>query len=435
MRIWVINPYDELPNATDVPLRYWTICKALAKAGHQVTWWSSDFSHLTKTHRTPCQPVDGFHIEQVPTPAYQKNVSWKRLRNHQIFARSFYRLAREGILKQRLQAPHRMVVSLPPLETFAAASSLKKEFGGEIALDIMDAWPEVFYQLLPSSLSRTLGPLFFRRWLNLARNAYGKADRISAVGYAYLQRAALSHGQDLPDRSDLLSSTHPESLTYHLCYHGVDLTRFPTNQDQARKSTAKIALYTGALEKGYDLKTLLQVARRWEDDKHSDWVLHIAGKGTQETELKNYARQLWQDTPPTRLHWHGYLQSGELNKLLQSATVGIIPNRSSSLVACPYKMGEYCGAGLPIVSCLTGESTALLKDGRAGLTYQENHPNDLLCCFDQLQKNQDLLQELAHNSRRLAENIFDRQKTYAKWVRFIEADETNPARKKRTDDQ
>lgn len=52
--IWVVNPFDQLPNETDVPLRYWTLCRVLADQGHEVIWWSSDFSHLTKTIRQPC---------------------------------------------------------------------------------------------------------------------------------------------------------------------------------------------------------------------------------------------------------------------------------------------------------------------------------------------------------------------------------------------
>ena len=49
--VWVVNPFDQLPNETDLPLRYWTLCRVLAEQGHEVIWWSSDFSHLSKTKR------------------------------------------------------------------------------------------------------------------------------------------------------------------------------------------------------------------------------------------------------------------------------------------------------------------------------------------------------------------------------------------------
>jgi hypothetical protein len=28
--IWIVNPFDQVPNETDVPLRYWALCRAFA---------------------------------------------------------------------------------------------------------------------------------------------------------------------------------------------------------------------------------------------------------------------------------------------------------------------------------------------------------------------------------------------------------------------
>jgi len=419
MVVWVINPYDELPNATDIPLRYWSLCKELVSQGHEVIWWSSDFSHRTKSHRSPCPPLDGFHIELVPTPAYQKNISWARLRNHQTFAQRFLQLAREKVLDKQLRPPDRLVVSLPPLETAQAAFSLREEFGGEVVLDIMDAWPEIFFQVLPQSLSRWLGPLLFRHWVKLARNAHRRADRISAVGYQYLKNAAQYCGDTVPLwRKGVLTSSHVTNR-YHLCYHGVDLRQYDSATKRKESSSEKIAVYIGALEKGYDLQTVLEVAHRWEQNKAMPWTLHIAGQGSKEGEWKRLCQTLWGKNPPTRLVWHGYLQSQELRDLLRTATVGIIPNRASSHVSCPYKMGEYTGAGLPILSCLPGESAQLLAEWKAGLSYEEGNPDSLSARFEELEQSPGLVEELASNSSRMAHEIFDRTKTYPEWVRFI----------------
>ena len=34
-QIWVINPFDTLPNESDVELRYWAMCRTFAEQGHQ----------------------------------------------------------------------------------------------------------------------------------------------------------------------------------------------------------------------------------------------------------------------------------------------------------------------------------------------------------------------------------------------------------------
>ena len=51
MRIWIINPFDELPGDTDVRHRYWSLAETFAEMGHEVVWWSSDFSHRRKVYR------------------------------------------------------------------------------------------------------------------------------------------------------------------------------------------------------------------------------------------------------------------------------------------------------------------------------------------------------------------------------------------------
>jgi hypothetical protein len=65
MNIWVVNPFDQLPNESDVPLRYWSLCRTFAEQGHSVIWWSSDFAHLSKTKRESCEDVDGFLIRKI----------------------------------------------------------------------------------------------------------------------------------------------------------------------------------------------------------------------------------------------------------------------------------------------------------------------------------------------------------------------------------
>ncbi|MDB2506767.1 hypothetical protein N9X20_04385, partial [Opitutales bacterium] len=114
MNIWIVNPFDQLPNETDVPLRYWSLCKTFATQGHDVVWWSSDYSHLTKTKREPCLDTDCFSIRLIETPPYKKNISFARLRNHKAFADGFYREAMKSMGNKGLEVPDRIVVSLPP---------------------------------------------------------------------------------------------------------------------------------------------------------------------------------------------------------------------------------------------------------------------------------------------------------------------------------
>jgi nucleoside-diphosphate-sugar epimerase len=51
MTIWINNPFDFLPGEGARLQRYGLLCQALAQAGHQVVWWSSDWNHIKKEKR------------------------------------------------------------------------------------------------------------------------------------------------------------------------------------------------------------------------------------------------------------------------------------------------------------------------------------------------------------------------------------------------
>ena len=96
-----------------------------------------------------------------------------------------------------------------------------------------------------------------------------------------------------------------------------------------------------------------------------------------------------------------------------------MPNRPESLVACPYKAGEYAAAGLPMLSCLGGELNDLLKQWHAGSEYNEGDAASLHAAFDKYLSYPDLLKQQRLNARKLAEALFDREASYRELAGFI----------------
>lgn len=506
--IWIINPFDQLPNESDVPLRYWALCRTFAAQGYEVIWWSSDFSHLTKAKRQPCPDTDGFSVRLVETPPYSKNISFARLKNHKAFAEGFYRDAMAGLKSGELKAPHRIVVSLPPLGVAEAAfkirdfvnrsvqlqqanhanvkaeRSLKRRATAishqplaishhdhcEVIVDIMDAWPETFYQALPKPLRRVLGPILLAPMHRSAKRAYQGADKISAVGQSYLELAQKYLGQEWKVKSekyegrDLSSQasapagiqeqgTRNKELPTptHLCYHGTDLSRFRRDKSEGetvRSESEKQlplssqpltpkplpstlhsshsthhserkplkAVYLGAMGSGYDLMTLIEVAARWKAEGVFPCQIHFAGTGSQANQLMTHSKLLITEE---RIVFHGFLQKNAVNALLLSADLALVPNRPDSLVACPYKAGEYAAAGLPMLSCLGGELGELLNQWDAGCEYNEGDADSLHAAFEDYSEDLELLKQQSLNARKMAEAIFDRTQTYSALCDFI----------------
>jgi glycosyltransferase involved in cell wall biosynthesis len=599
-----------------VPLRYWALCRTFAEPGHEVIWWSSDFSHLTKTRRVTCPDTDGFAVRLIETPPYTKNISLARLKNHKAFADGFYRDAMAGLKSGELKAPDRIVVSLPPLgvaeQAFRIRDALrecKSKFRGaeqqqdrtrsgpdqvgtyesqrgdpepshintfspsnpsiagtpsnlhtqrscQVIVDIMDAWPETFYQALPKLFRKSLGPLLLARLHRSAKRAYRGADKISAVGQSYLDLAhKYISRSDTPVALDNTKQATGVSLLQtptHLCYHGTDLSRFrrdksegeavkgesenqhegrdacpqasslktsainvpsapkghplqspsaslranrsdlpsshsrasssiiqdqsslpkadhqssaaqPRETDSFTRSTShphsslpsKLlssaqplkAVYLGSMGFGYDLGTIIEVAARWKTADIFPFQIHFAGDGPQREALEARATQLGltshlptftpshssnagepshlQTFPPShpascaRVVFHGHLGKNPITVLLESSDLALVPNRPGSLVACPYKAGEYAAAGLPMVSCLGGELGDLLKTWNAGSEYNEGDVDSLDTAFKKYSTDVDLLKKQSLNAGKMAEALFDRERTYPELAEFI----------------
>ena len=421
MRIWIVNPFDQLPNETDVPLRYWSLCRMLAEQGHEVIWWSSDFSHLNKTKREPCRPTDGFQIRLIETPTYEKNISLARLRNHRAYARKFYHQAQHALLSRKIAPPDRIIVSSPPLGSANSAILIrdfinqpqlqnKTQTKCQVIVDMMDAWPETFHRAFPKWIPRKIKHALLYPLQFSAKQAHASADKISGVGQTYLDLA-----------QTYLPRNH--SIPIHLCYHGADLSRFrkidqkPTRQDENSNKLQVVCL--GSMNLGYDLQTVVQAIRKCNEDKTAPIHLHFAGTGMQESELKKYCQEHQLLSHPTVVTFHGQLNKDHVNELLLSADLGLVANKSETLVACPYKAAEYAAAGLPILSCLGGELGQLIHQYDAGTEYREGDVDSLAIAFQNYHKDRDAVKRQSLRARKIAAELFDRKKTYAQFIQFI----------------
>ena len=212
---------------------------------------------------------------------------------------------------------------------------------------------------------------------------------------------------------------------------------------------------------GYDLQTLIDVAARWKAEGVFPFQIHFAGDGPQRKALETRAAQLGltspQQTPlldeegcpkggvvpdqlsnfntltpshpasSARIVFHGHVKKDAITDLLLSAHLALVPNRPDSLVACPYKAGEYAAAGLPMISCLKGELGDLLKQWNAGTEYNEGDAASLQAAFKKYSTDVELLNQQSLNAREMAEALFDRKQTYATLAEFILENDTPAA--------
>ena len=419
LTVWLVNPFDDVPGEDLPPLRYWTLARILAARGHDVTWWSSTWSHRRKVARAVPLGIredEGFSVRLVATPPYQKNVSLARLRSHREFGKNFERLANEAIASRQLERPDIIVASLPPLESPEAAARLARRMDATLVVDLMDVWPETFERLLPGPafIRKPLTSLFFGGMRRRRRELLAAADGVAAATHTYAETMLRDAAADVPR---------------HVCYVGAYLEEFaapPRAVDPVPMPGASASesisfepiqcVYAGSLGTGQDLDALVAAARALSA-AGTRAVLHVAGTGPLESMLRAAAGSL---RGSCTLQIHGLLARDEYVKLLGGCDVGLVLVKPESLVAVPYKACDYAAAGLSLVNSLPGELAGLIETHAAGVSYVAGDGGSLARAITELASDRRRLLALRTGARRLAAAAFDRERTYAAFIDWLE---------------
>ena len=373
MTVWIVNPFDNLPPEGYRPQRYWLMARAFAQAGHQVTYWTSDFSHAHKAPRQFKETIapDGFRLTLVPTAPYPANICLRRVRSHRALARTWRQMAAASP-----ERPDVVIASLPPLSLASGALAFCRTVGARFVVDVQDAWPETFYRVAPAWLFAPLRAV--------ARRIYRAADAVTAVAARYLDLAR-SYGATAPA---------------HLCHLGIDLPPRPALRSPSRHLNL---LYLGAMGKSYDLETVIDAIKETDDAE-----LDLAGTGPKEKALRARAA----DCP--RIRFHGYLDAAALQTLFAQADAGVIPMFPDSCVGVPNKLADYAAAGLRIVNSLPGETADLIARFAAGAFYAAGDVQSFKDAVSALRRP---APDFASDAFR---DFFDARRLYAGYVDFIQ---------------
>jgi len=372
VRVWIVNPFDNLPAEGFRPQRYWLMARAFAHAGDEVTLWTADFSHAFKRPRVFRTPPagEGFALRLIPVPSYPRNICLRRVWSHRRFA------ARWRAAAARETPPDVVIVSLPPLAAGSATAAFCRRTGARLVVDVQDAWPETFEQVAPRW---ALAPLRAQ-----ARAIYRAADAVTGVAQRYLDLAR-AYGSAAPS---------------HLAYLGMEMPPLPP----AHAPGAPFRLvYAGNMGRSYDLATAIDAVKA-----ASDVSLDLAGTGPEEAALR--ARAAGCD----RIRFHGYLDAPALAAFLAEGDAGVLPFKPASCVGVPGKLMDYAAAGLPVISSLAGETADILEKFRAGVVYRAG---DLVSFHEALASLRS--SDTGCRDRAGLRDLFDAARLYGDYVSFV----------------
>ena len=139
------------------------------------------------------------------------------------------------------------------------------------------------------------------------------------------------------------------------------------------------------------------------------------GDGPKRKEFEQYA-----ESSGINYEFTGRLPYEKMIGVMSSCDIAVNPIVGSSVASIINKVGDYAAAGLPVINTQnSSEYRRLLEEYDAGINCNNGDIDDISLALEKLIKNKNLRIKLGKGNRKLAEDKFDRNKTYNKIVDMI----------------
>ncbi len=405
LRIWLFNPYGPLPNEGWRDYSYVTIGGALAEAGHDVTWWTSNFSHHFKKFRSDSwedrRLPSGLVVRLVPTTGYSRNFSVARFWRDAVYGWRAYRRARD------LDAPDLILTSDPAMNFGFAGPRLAKRHKAALVYDQMDLWPELISQSLPKPLRGIADALLWPIYRSRAR-VFARLDGAMALARPYLDSVT----RDIPE---------DRRVPTLVVYNGIDVPAFraamasplPAALTTALDRDGIKAIFAGSLGPSYDVGPMVEAARLLHE-RGAAITIYIAGDGPERRAVEAAA------SAAPNLVYLGTLPPDILPAVYARCDIGLSCYSARSNVEMCDKFYDYTAAGLAIVNSLPGEVRDWIETRGLGVQYA---PGDAVSLADRLTELSEVAATVAlmQEASWSAGALFDRTAQHAPLGKWLEA--------------
>jgi glycosyltransferase involved in cell wall biosynthesis len=427
--IWVVDPLADIPGESLPTSRPWSLARELVARGHEVVWWTSNFSHRRKARRLPparFAEEEGFSVQIVAAGGYRSDLSWGRFRSARELGRNFRRLAREMVAAGQLDRPDMIVAASPPLETAEAAADLARQLDAMLVIDLLELWPEGLRGLLPSpawAWSVLAAPWFGhlrRRQTMLLRSAdaliTNSATAAAAVrrltgGAIPLEIAPV--GAYLQECDAVAPGLSAES--------GDSSKRSPAQVVSSPRNAAGTGTITAMvladMNSRADVYAVVDLARELSA-RGLLGHLHVVGGGRW---LHKLGRAAALQQGSFQILCHGVLDRAARARVLQVGDIGIVLPGELVSTALPQSACELLAAGAPLVVPGPGELATLVLQADAGIAPERFEAALVGEAVARLAADSRSLSQARRRARLLAAQMFDRERIALAEADFLES--------------
>lgn len=389
----IIAHYTHIPNS-EKNGRFKYLAEILSKKDDiSIEVITSDFAHSEKKTREPIS-CDEYKFTMLHEPPYYKNVCLKRFYSHYILSKNI-----EKYLKTR-KKPDVIYCAVPSLDVALVASKYANKNNIKFIIDVQDIWPEAFKMVFPV---KSIADLAFKPFEIMANNIYKSADIVVAVSETYVNRAL---------------KVNKKTNVGHSVFLGTELAFFDNIAEKSeviKPDDEKWIAYIGTLGHSYNIKLVIEAIANIKNKTEQKIKFLIMGNGPLKEEFEKYAKKI-----DIYCEFTGTLPYDNMVKNLVKCDIAVNPITKGSPASIINKVGDYAASALAVINTQESlEYVNLIKSYNFGIHCSNDDVKGVEDAILKLCSDDELCKEMGKNNRKLAEDKFNRAKTYGKIVDLI----------------
>jgi glycosyltransferase involved in cell wall biosynthesis len=396
MRIIYIHQYFKTPEEGGAVRSYY-LAKGLVDAGHDVELiTTANISNYDQRW------IDGIKVHYLPVKYDQKFSYLKRIWAFLDFVK------KSKLLVKKLKRPDLLYITSTPLTIGLIGLWAKEKLAIPYIFEVRDLWPKA-----PIEVGAIRNPLLIKYLQHLEAKIYKNAISLVALS---------------PGIANHLRTISPQ-CTLHLIPNFSDLEQFqplPKSdlllEKYDLKKTFTIA-YTGALGKVNAVAELIDLAELAFLQK-KNWQFLIMGEGSH----REYLEQITQEKGLDNVIFIPFGNKASVNEVFSLADLAWISFAHYPVLKTnsPNKFFDAIAAGKPVIINHKGWVYDLMKANHLGISCLPSKLYKTFVQLEELAENPGQIQDMARNSRRLAESYFSKEIAVARLIHVLDPD-ANPS--------
>ena len=376
--------------------RFTYLANMLSSEGHTVEIVTSDFDHHLKRPKEEFDNQFPFKIHHIHEPGYPDNISLKRLYSHYVWGMNVGKY-----LNDSHQDWDIIYCAVPSLTVTRLAGNYACKHKIKFITDVQDLWPEAFSIAIKNQM---ISKLVFAPFYAYANNAYKKADKVIGVSDTYC------------DRGLKPCKNNTDGLTVYLGNDGEIFDKAKEEYKIEKPDEEFWIAYIGTLGYSYDLKCVIDAIASIKEDQIDKRIRFVVmGDGPKRKEFEKYVQEKGITATFT-----GSLLYPEMVGRLCSCDVVANPIVKGAAQSITNKVGDYALSGLPVINTQEcKEYRDLIDEYKCGINCEVGNSQQVADAIIQLANNPELCKDLGANSRKLADERFDRRHSYKQIIDFI----------------